>query len=484
MLPSASKSLLSGGMPSKAAAWTVIGCFLGGVFGIQVLSRIIHHFMPSHVVDCDHEHENEGEEVESHHHDHNHAHHKHNGEAKAVNGNGSGTTERTPLLNRSMSLDGTTIMTENTQPEMADVPKPAMLVPPTRPSFKTRTSQTLGTVSKFVAGSKLSCDAGGPCFGYSDPCGRECFKNISLRGGTRARAWGLMRPTMGRHANSTTMVSDAAGRVRRLDHMGPIDEEAVIETLGNRPTRNGSAIRSASENVGSNLHFEPSQQQLNGAAIQNPSYSLLSSSERPPSTTSDHDNPQLSNNRDNDDDQDNDTASIGTDPPHKSHHHHVPQNAFLSLSLQTSIAIAVHKLPEGFITYATNHANPKLGFTVFVALAIHNISEGFSLALPLFLATNSHIRALLYSFVLGGLSQPLGAGIAALTLKLAEKGRGEWAPGERMYGAMFAVTAGIMASVALSLLQESLELGHRKGLCVSFVFVGMGVLGVSSALTA
>lgn len=86
--------------------------------------------------------------------------------------------------------------------------------------------------------------------------------------------------------------------------------------------------------------------------------------------------------------------------------------------------------------------------------------------------------------MLGGLSQPLGAGIAAITLKLAERGRGEWSPGERMYGAMFAVTAGIMAGVAFSLLQESLELSHRKGLCMVFAFVGMGVLGVSNALTA
>jgi ZIP family zinc transporter len=162
----------------------------------------------------------------------------------------------------------------------------------------------------------------------------------------------------------------------------------------------------------------------------------------------------------------------------------VPQNAFLALSLQTSIAIALHKLPEGFIQFATNHANPRLGFTVFLALAIHNISEGFALALPLYLATNSRLRALIYSFFLGGLSQPLGGGIAALWLHIAERGKGDFAPGEAVYGAMFAATAGIMASVALNLLQQSFELSHSKGLCMFFAFVGMGILGVASALTA
>ena len=168
----------------------------------------------------------------------------------------------------------------------------------------------------------------------------------------------------------------------------------------------------------------------------------------------------------------------------RAHHHHVPTNAFLSIGLQTSIAIALHKLPEGFITYATNHANPKLGFNVFLALFIHNISEGFALALPLYLALDSRVKALLFSTVLGGLSQPLGAGIAAIWLHFAERGRGDYAPSEGVYGGMFAATAGIMASVALALMQESFDLTHNKGLCMAFVFFGMFIMGASSALTA
>lgn len=164
------------------------------------------------------------------------------------------------------------------------------------------------------------------------------------------------------------------------------------------------------------------------------------------------------------------------------HHHHVPKNAFLSIGLQTSIAIALHKLPEGFITYATNHANPKLGFSVFLALFIHNITEGFAMALPLYLAINSRWKAMFWSSLLGGFSQPLGAGVAALWFKLA--GSGNMAPGEGVYGGMFAVTAGIMASVALQLFSESLDLTHSRGLCMIFAFVGMGILGISSALTA
>ena len=155
----------------------------------------------------------------------------------------------------------------------------------------------------------------------------------------------------------------------------------------------------------------------------------------------------------------------------------------MSIGLQTSIAIALHKAPEGFITYATNHANPTLGFAVFMALFIHNITEGFAMSLPLYLALNSRVKAIVWSSFLGGASQPLGAGIAALWFKLAQRTT-KGGPDEAIYGGMFAITAGVMTSVALSLFSESLGLSHRKGLCIAFAFIGMGVLGISSALTA
>lgn len=104
------------------------------------------------------------------------------------------------------------------------------------------------------------------------------------------------------------------------------------------------------------------------------------------------------------------------------------------------------------------------------------------MALPLYLAINNRLKAMVISFVLGGLSQPLGAGVAALWFKVA--GTGDWAPSEGVYGGMFAVTAGIMASVALQLFSESLDLTHSRMLCMVGAFTGMGILGVSSALTA
>ena len=105
--------------------------------------------------------------------------------------------------------------------------------------------------------------------------------------------------------------------------------------------------------------------------------------------------------------------------------------------------------------------------------------KGFAMALPLFLALHSRPKAMLISSVLGGASQPLGAALAVLWFKAAST-----RDMERVYGCMFAVTSGIMTSVALSLFSESLSLTRNRNVCVAFAFIGISILGFSFALTA
>jgi ZIP family zinc transporter len=163
-------------------------------------------------------------------------------------------------------------------------------------------------------------------------------------------------------------------------------------------------------------------------------------------------------------------------------HHHEFDNIFMSSGVQSVISIAVHKFPEGFITYATNHANPALGWSVFIALSIHSIVEGFIMAMPLHFAFGSKGKAFWTASVIGGLSQPAGAGIAAAWFKIAGKNGGT--PSEALYGGMFAVTSGIMASVAISLFTDSLDHANNKTLCTGFAFLGIIIMGMAQALTA
>ncbi len=437
MLPSAKKYLIEGGLSPHAAAYTLIGCFLAGVVGIQILSRFLHHYIPSHVVDCDHTHEE---------HEHGHGEAEgHESEHEQPNGD---VDEDTPLLSRDCGAQHD--KGSNSRSSMVETSLKADAPPlglSRRPSLQTRLTTT---VSTLVQGGKASCDEGGPCYGYSDPCGLECFKaiNRSTSKPPRSSASKLPRhPALSRSATARPSRTD-------LRPLGGVDEESCGSN-SIHDNRARSANPTSAPYRGRSRHDDEhrSSQTSNGDLESNPKREISTTSNAPPLTD-----------------------------PSQAHHHHVPTNAFLSIGLQTSIAIALHKLPEGFITFATNHANPRLGFAVFLALFIHNITEGFAMALPLYLALGSRVKAMLWSSLLGGISQPLGAGVAATWFKLA--GRSNMAPGERAYGGMFAVTAGIMASVALQLFTESLGLTHNRNVCVAFAFLGMGILGLSFALTA
>lgn len=94
-----------------------------------------------------------------------------------------------------------------------------------------------------------------------------------------------------------------------------------------------------------------------------------------------------------------------------------------------------------------------------------------------------------WSSLLGGISQPLGAGIAALWFWGARQGGhdGDGAtigPSWGVYGGMFAATAGVMTSVALQLFSEGLSLTHKRNFAILYAIAGMGLMGLSFALTA
>ncbi|KAJ8119694.1 hypothetical protein ONZ43_g3413 [Nemania bipapillata] len=430
MLPEAKEYLVKADMQEQNASLLLMGCFISGFVGIQILSRLFHQLLPSHVVDCDHSHDDHSVNGSVH-----GDLHKRLSRARSVDrpdpsthvaqsgleppveqGEENGhASEATPLLAsqvpepqsdgygsgraKSVQIDHAVSFDPKARDRAATGSRrPSVLQVPKR-------------VMSFMKDTKTNCDEQGPCYGYSDPCGQECFKHLTTRSN------GVSRPTTSIRTN-TGYVGSGMDRVEEGSEGTPSQVS---------PTQRRSRAHS---------HVS-----------------------RPP----------------NDDECD----SVDTDDIEAQHHHHVAKNAFLSIGLQTSVAIALHKFPEGFITYATNHANPALGFSVFLALFVHNISEGFALALPLYMALNSRIKAILWAFLLGGLSQPIGAAIAFGWFQLAD--HTHITPDAMAYGCLFAITSGIMVSVALQLFVESLSLNHNQNLSILFAFLGMTLLGLSNA---
>ena len=396
------------------------------------MSRFLHHYIPSHIVDCDHTHQEpggNGERVDLH-----QPHHE-----QITAGRDDYASEDTPLLSQGdlkprieQRSQSWTVGRTDTPPDSSKMPK--------RPSLQSTLTRRVTTL---VSAAKAHCDEGGPCYGFTDPCGKECFKVFS-RSPSSAMA---RRTTNGQFHRPSLQSPSYPPLYSSRGQLEGLDEESEGElTEPGEGQQNSTSIRGQRSRQYPSIHSLPIRD-------------FLVSGE-----------PARSHSK---------TRSSSEDVQNQFHHHHVPSNAFLSIGLQTSIAIALHKLPEGFITYATNHVNPKLGFTVFMALFIHNIAEGFAMALPLYLAFGSRLKAMLLSSALGGASQPLGAALAVLWFKTANT-----RDMERVYGCMFAATSGILTSVALNLFSESLQLTHNRNLCMTFAFVGMGILGISYALTA
>lgn len=176
------------------------------------------------------------------------------------------------------------------------------------------------------------------------------------------------------------------------------------------------------------------------------------------------------------------------------HHHHIqtPLSRLLLIGIQTTLAITLHKFPEGFITYVTGQTDKKLGFQIFLSLAAHNFTEGFLMCFPLYFSQASvsrmhaKIKAFAVSGLLGGLSQPLGALFGHFFLKYnGGDGNFQMSDMYQVFGITFAVTSGFLLYVALSMFgSATLFAGGNLNFVLYWCLAGIAVLSFSTTLTS
>jgi ZIP family zinc transporter len=115
---------------------------------------------------------------------------------------------------------------------------------------------------------------------------------------------------------------------------------------------------------------------------------------------------------------------------------------------------------------------------IAVAIALHNIPEGISVSVPIFYATGNRRKAFVYS-LLSGLSEPVGAGIAYLFLRLFANDQGI---SPELMGILFGSVAGIMVYISLDeLLPTSRAYGKGHDSLLGLVG-GMGLMALSLLL--
>lgn len=150
------------------------------------------------------------------------------------------------------------------------------------------------------------------------------------------------------------------------------------------------------------------------------------------------------------------------------------------MGLLTALAIGIHNLPEGLTTFVATLASPSVGAALAVAIAIHNVPEGVCVAVPIFFSTGKRMSGFLWS-LLAAVAEPLGALIGYIVIKASADADGT--VHADVYGALFAVVAGIMVFICVQeLIPMALQYDKSNTITTKCIVGGMLLMAVSLVL--
>ena len=140
------------------------------------------------------------------------------------------------------------------------------------------------------------------------------------------------------------------------------------------------------------------------------------------------------------------------------------------IGILSMISLLIHNVPEGIICAMSSLNDLDLGIKMSIMIMIHNIPEGICISLPIYYATKSRGKALLYT-VISSLGEILGAIITMLFLY-------RYINDYIMY-IVFIITSGIMITLSVGkILKEGIELKVFKWLILG-ILVGLGIVGIT-----
>ena len=151
------------------------------------------------------------------------------------------------------------------------------------------------------------------------------------------------------------------------------------------------------------------------------------------------------------------------------------EKALQRLGLMSALAIAIHNFPEGIATFISALNDPQMGAGITFAIAIHNIPEGIAVAIPIYYATQSKGKALLYA-TLSGLTEVLGALLCLAATALFGL---ELTAGGPAFPLILAAVAGIMIYISLDELLPTAEKYGKHHVAIAGVVAGMAIMGIS-----
>ncbi len=152
----------------------------------------------------------------------------------------------------------------------------------------------------------------------------------------------------------------------------------------------------------------------------------------------------------------------------------------LRTGMLVAVGIAIHNLPEGFVTLTGSLYSLELGLILAIAIALHNIPEGLSVAIPIYAASDNKRKAFGISFV-SGLAEPLGAIIGLVVLLIFGL------ISEEIITISLAFVAGIMTFISLDELlptahETCSDNGNDTHIVTGGILAGMTVMLITLVL--
>jgi len=125
------------------------------------------------------------------------------------------------------------------------------------------------------------------------------------------------------------------------------------------------------------------------------------------------------------------------------------------------LAIIVHNIPEGIITFILSSSDIRLGLFMGLSIALHNIPEGISIMVPVYYGSGSYKKAFLFTLI-AGISEVVGGVVFYLLFNDYVN--------DLFLGSIFSFVAGIMIYLSFfELLPKSLEYENRNLTLSSFM---------------
>ncbi|MDO5003335.1 MAG: ZIP family metal transporter [bacterium] len=140
-------------------------------------------------------------------------------------------------------------------------------------------------------------------------------------------------------------------------------------------------------------------------------------------------------------------------------------NKLYKIGIINMLALMIHNIPEGILTFSTTTTNISLGLTLALSIMFHNIPEGLSISIPIYYSTNSRRKAVFYTAI-SGFSEVFGA---ILTYLFLFKYINNY-----FIGIILSLTTGIMIYISIfELLKNSLEYKKKR---ISYIFFLIGFI--------